>query len=143
MSSFLYVGIFCNGIVYHRNQFKFIRNDNKSFRQSIINAISFIKANYLNTNDISNLNACTIETNLKKDFYIKWCRLQRYYSIVISIDGYCPYIWNRNTDLTLVDWNKLKWDYTKNKNELIYINGSTEEKPEYVANYTNYLMGSF
>ena len=38
---------------------------------------------------------------------IKWCRIEKYYCIVISRDFYRPYIWSKDCDCKRVDWEKI------------------------------------
>jgi hypothetical protein len=54
---------------------------------------------------------------------IKWCRVEKYYCIVISRDFYRPYIWSKDCEPELVNW---KTDETNEK----YIENAEYEKEE-------------
>ncbi len=36
--------------------------------------------------------------------YVKWCRIEKYYCMVIACDFYRPFIWSKDCDPELVNW---------------------------------------
>lgn len=128
-SASLYVGLFDDCNIYYRNQFQFDKDNEDSLRNSIKKAIECVEKNMIHYNSLRDLNENVVLCSLQDHSFIKWCRVEKYYCIVISINGVRPYIYSKDCDVTLVDWNNVKYDYEQNDgDEMIYTDGAAEKK---------------
>jgi hypothetical protein len=116
----IYVAILDDLAIYARAKFEF--RDDDSFRLAITNAITFFEKNFNLIHKYIDIDETTIYSNLKQKKYVKWCRIEKYYCFVISMNGIRPHVWSKDCDIQVMDWNDIRWDYEGDKSEE-YFNG--------------------